>query len=328
MKQPDLQHGIVLKVEGLKKYFPVRRGFFQRINGWVKAVDGMAFDIEHGKTLGLVGESGCGKSTVARLVLKLLDADEGSIIYQGREISRSSEKYMKPLRKEMQIVFQDPYGSLNPRMSAGQSIEEGLRILRIPRGERKERVDRLLETVGIPAGSADRYPHEFSGGQRQRIGIARALSVEPSLVICDEPISALDVSIQAQIINLLKDLQDEFGLSYLFISHDLNVVGYLSDRVAVMYLGQIMEYAAADEIFETPLHPYTLALLSAVPVPEPGRKLRMQSLKGDVPSPLDPPPGCKFQGRCPQVEERCRKEEVGFYTAGERHLVRCWRVFE
>jgi oligopeptide/dipeptide ABC transporter ATP-binding protein len=328
MKQPDLQHGIVLKVEGLKKYFPVRRGFFQRINGWVKAVDGMAFDIEHGKTLGLVGESGCGKSTVARLVLKLLDADEGSIIYQGREISRSSEKYMKPLRKEMQIVFQDPYGSLNPRMSAGQSIEEGLRILRIPRGERKERVDRLLETVGIPAGSADRYPHEFSGGQRQRIGIARALSVEPSLVICDEPISALDVSIQAQIINLLKDLQDELGLSYLFISHDLNVVGYLSDRVAVMYLGQIMEYAAADEIFENPLHPYTLALLSAVPVPEPGRKLRMQSLKGDVPSPLDPPPGCKFQGRCPQVEERCRKEEVGFYTAGERHLVRCWRVFE
>jgi oligopeptide/dipeptide ABC transporter ATP-binding protein len=328
MKQPDLQHGIVLKVEGLKKYFPVRRGFFQRINGWVKAVDGMAFDIEHGKTLGLVGESGCGKSTVARLVLKLLDADEGSIIYQGREISRSSEKYMKPLRKEMQIVFQDPYGSLNPRMSAGQSIEEGLRILRIPRGERKERVDRLLETVGIPAGSADRYPHEFSGGQRQRIGIARALSVEPSLVICDEPISALDVSIQAQIINLLKDLQDEFGLSYLFISHDLNVVGYLSDRVAVMYLGQIMEYAAADEIFENPLHPYTLALLSAVPVPEPGRKLRMQSLKGDVPSPLDPPPGCKFQGRCPQVEERCRKEEVGFYTAGERHLIRCWRVFE
>ncbi len=328
MKQPDLQHGIVLKVEGLKKYFPVRRGFFQRINGWVKAVDGMAFDIEHGKTLGLVGESGCGKSTVARLVLKLLDADEGSIIYQGKEISRSSEKYMKPLRKEMQIVFQDPYGSLNPRMSAGQSIEEGLRILRIPRGERKERVDRLLETVGIPAGSADRYPHEFSGGQRQRIGIARALSVEPSLVICDEPISALDVSIQAQIINLLKDLQDEFGLSYLFISHDLNVVGYLSDRVAVMYLGQIMEYAAADEIFENPLHPYTLALLSAVPVPEPGRKLRMQSLKGDVPSPLDPPPGCKFQGRCPQVEERCRKEEVGFYTVGERHLVRCWRVFE
>jgi oligopeptide/dipeptide ABC transporter ATP-binding protein len=328
MEQPDLQNGTVLKVEGLKKYFPVRRGFFQRIYGWVKAVDGMAFDINQGKTLGLVGESGCGKSTVARLILKLLDTDGGSIIYQGRDISRSSERDMKPLRKEMQIVFQDPYGSLNPRMSAGQSIEEGLRILGIPRGERKERVDRLLETVGIPAGNADRYPHEFSGGQRQRIGIARALSVEPSLVICDEPISALDVSIQAQIINLLKDLQDELGLSYLFISHDLNVVGYLSDQVAVMYLGQIMEYARSEELFENPLHPYTLALLSAVPVPEPGRKLRMQSLKGDVPSPLDPPPGCKFQGRCPQVEERCRKEEVGFYTAGEGHLVRCWKVLQ
>jgi oligopeptide/dipeptide ABC transporter ATP-binding protein len=286
----------------------------------------MAFEIEQGKTLGLVGESGCGKSTVARLVLKLLEADDGRIIYRGRDISMSSEKDVKPLRKEMQIVFQDPYGSLNPRMTAGQSIEEGLRILGIPRGKRKERVERLLETVGISARNADRYPHEFSGGQRQRIGIARALSVEPSLVICDEPISALDVSIQAQIINLLKDLQDELGLSYLFISHDLNVVGYLSDQVAVMYLGHIMEYARAEELFENPLHPYTLALLSAVPVPEPGQKLRRQSLKGDVPSPLDPPPGCKFQGRCPQVEERCRKEEIGFYPAGEGHLVRCWKV--
>ena len=319
-------NNITLKVEGLKKYFPVRRGFFQRIGGWVKAVDGMAFEIMQGKTLGLVGESGCGKSTVARLVLKLLEADEGRIVYQGRDISMSSEKDVKPLRKEMQIVFQDPYGSLNPRMTAGQSIEEGLRILGIPRGKREERVKRLLETVGISARNADRYPHEFSGGQRQRIGIARALSVEPSLVICDEPISALDVSIQAQIINLLKDLQDELGLSYLFISHDLNVVGYLSDQVAVMYLGHIMEYARAEELFEKPLHPYTLALLSAVPVPEPGQKLRMQSLKGDVPSPLDPPPGCKFQGRCPQVEERCRKEEIGFYPAGEGHLVRCWKV--
>ena len=328
MEQSDRQHDVVLKVEGLKKYFPVRRGFFQRIYGWVKAVDGMTFDIERGKTLGLVGESGCGKSTVARIILKLLDADEGSIIYQGRDISRSPARDMKPLRKEMQIVFQDPYGSLNPRMSAGQCIEEGLRILGIPRGERKERIDKLLETVGIPSGNADRYPHEFSGGQRQRIGIARALSVEPSLIICDEPISALDVSIQAQIVNLLKDLQNELGLSYLFISHDLNVVGYLSDQVAVMYLGQIMEFAATEELFEKPLHPYTLALLSAVPVPEPERKLKMQSLKGDVPSPLNPPPGCKFQGRCPQVEERCRKEEVELSSAGEGHLVRCWKVFQ
>ena len=328
MEQPGKKNGLVLKVAGLKKYFPVRRGFFQRICGWVKAVDGIGFELERGKTLGLVGESGCGKSTVARVVLKLMDADEGSIIYQGRDITRSSERDMKSFRKEMQIVFQDPYGSLNPRMTAGQSIEEGLRILGVARKDRKDRIGRLLDTVGIPAGSADRYPHEFSGGQRQRIGIARALSVEPSLVICDEPISALDVSIQAQIVNLLKALQDELGLSYLFISHDLNVVGYLSDQVAVMYLGQIMEYAKAEELFENPLHPYTLALLSAMPVPEPGRRLKMQALKGDVPSAQDPPPGCKFQGRCPQVEERCRKEEVEFHSTAEGHLVRCWKVFQ
>ena len=326
MEQTISSNNSVLKVNGLKKYFPVRRGFFQRIGGWIKAVDGVAFEIEQAKTLGLVGESGCGKSTVARLILKLLEADAGQIAYRGRDISKSSEKDIKPLRKEMQIVFQDPYGSLNPRMTAGQSIEEGLRISGVPGKKRKERIERLLNMVGMSYGSADRYPHEFSGGQRQRIGIARALSVEPSLIICDEPISALDVSIQAQIINLLKDLQDELGLSYLFISHDLNVVGYLSDQVAVMYLGHIMEYSRTAELFENPLHPYTLALLSSVPVPEPGQKLRMQSLKGDVPSALDPPPGCKFQGRCTLVEEQCRNQEIDFYDAGEGHMVRCWKV--
>ena len=317
---------ITLRVEGLKKYFPVRRGFFQRTAGWIKAVDGIDLEIEPGKTLGLVGESGCGKSTVAKVILRLIEPDEGKLIYKGSDITNISHKEMKHLRKEMQIVFQDPFGSLNPRMTVGQTIEEGLRGMDLSKGERRDRRDELLEMVGISAISSDRYPHEFSGGQRQRVGVARALSVSPSLIICDEPVSALDVSIQAQIINLLKDLQDRLGLSYLFISHDLNVVGYLSDKVAVMYLGHIMEYANTEELFETPLHPYTLALLSAVPVAEPNKRLELESLSGDVPSPLDPPPGCKFQGRCPQVEERCLKEEIGFVRVGEDHLVRCWKV--
>jgi oligopeptide/dipeptide ABC transporter ATP-binding protein len=327
MKQIDSADNALLKVEGLKKYFPVRRGFFQGVIGWIKAVDGVAFEIYQGKTLGLVGESGCGKSTIARLVLRLLAPDEGRIIYKGEDISGLPEEKIKPLRKEMQIIFQDPYGSLNPRMTIGQSIEEGLRIIGIKRQrERKEKVARLLEKVRMKPDTADLYPHQFSGGQRQRIGIARALSVNPSLIICDEPVSALDVSIQSQIINLLKELQNTLGVSYLFISHDLNVVGYLSDAVAVMYLGHIMEYAPAELFYDNPLHPYTLALLSAMPAPEPGERHPLPALVGDVPSPFNPPPGCKFQGRCPLVEDRCRQGEIKIYEVGDGHTVRCWKV--
>ena len=320
-------NNIILTVEGLKKYFPVRRGFLQHVIGWIKAVDGVDLTIHQGKTLGLVGESGCGKSTIGRLILKLLEPDEGRIIYKDQDISGLSDEAMKPLRKEMQIIFQDPYGSLNPRMTVGQSIEEGLRAVGMKRqGERKKKVDHLLEMVRMSSNAAAFYPHQFSGGQRQRIGIARALGVNPSLIICDEPISALDVSIQSQIINLLKELQNQLGLSYLFISHDLNVVGYLSDTIAVMYLGHIMECGPAEVFYDAPLHPYTLALLSAIPAPEPDGRHDIPSLAGDVPSPFNPPPGCKFQGRCPLVEDRCRKGEIALYTVNEGHTVRCWKV--
>lgn len=329
MNQQSDQNSIILHVEGLKKYFPIRRGFFQRIAGWVKAVENVTFRIEKGRTLGLVGESGCGKTTVARLIMKLLEPDKGQIIFNGRDLASLSEAEMKPLRKEIQIIFQDPYGSLNPRMTVGQSIAEGLRVAGFQSGpDPKKRLENLLTMVGMSPATMDRYPHEFSGGQRQRIGIARALSVEPSLIVCDEPVSALDVSIQAQIINLLKDLQDRLGLSYLFISHDLNVVGYLCSDVAVMYKGHIMEYAPSDELFDNPHHPYTHLLLSAAPDSAPDEAYAIIEDEAEIPVHLMEPTGCSFRQKCPLKEPRCEVNEDGLINVGENHFVRCWRVSE
>jgi oligopeptide transport system ATP-binding protein len=327
MTSTGSSNSCILRVESLKKYFPIRRGFFQRITGWVKAVDRVSFEIEKGKTLGLVGESGCGKTTVARLILKFLQADGGKIEFKGQDITFFSDKEMKPFRKEIQIIFQDPYGSLNPRMTVGQSISEGLQIAGIRHHEEKKaRLENLLKMVGMSPEISDRYPHEFSGGQRQRIGIARALSVDPSLIICDEPISALDVSIQAQIINLLKDLQDQLGLAYLFISHDLNVVGYLCNYVAVMYRGNIMEYAPTDELFDNPQHPYTHILLDAIPDPQQDEMSATKMLPKEQPDVMAPPAGCDFQQNCPLAEPRCRDGDNPFERVADEHFVRCWKV--
>ena len=315
----------ILRVRGLKKYFPVRRGFFQKAVSYVKAVDGVDFNIRKGQTLGLVGESGCGKTTVARLILHLLAADAGEIRYRDRNLAALTERQFKPLRKEIQIVFQDPYSSLNPRMTVGASIGEGVRIAGITdRAARQKRIARLLDMVGMPAASADRYPHEFSGGQRQRVGIARALSVDPALIICDEPVSALDVSIQAQIINLLKDLQDELGLSYLFISHDLNVVSYLCSRVCVMYRGRIVEAAPAEELFDHPRHPYTHALLTSILEPDSADHVTRLDDPATTGTPAaENPDACTYYELCPDKTKHCSRAGSDLVEVAPDHFVRC-----
>ena len=315
----------LLEVRALKKHFPLYKGVFSRVSGQVHAVDGVSFHIDRGETLGLVGESGCGKSTVGRTLLKLLEPTEGTILVRGEDITNLDAAQMLPYRRQMQMIYQDPYASLNPRMSAGEIVGEPLTIHRIADAkERRERVAQLFERVGLRPELTASYPHEFSGGQRQRIGIARALSLSPELIVSDEPVSALDVSIQAQIINLLMDLQDELKLSYLFVAHDLAVVEHISDRVAVMYLGRIVETTDKTNLFETPLHPYTEALLSAVPIPKYGARDRKRViLTGDVPSPIKPPPGCHFHTRCPYAFARCRHEVPALRQALPGHWVSC-----
>lgn len=317
----------LVTVENLKTYFPVRAGLFQRVVAHVKAVDNVSFSIREGETFGLVGESGCGKTTVSRTILRLQPATAGSVFFEGEELFNKSKSEMKVLRRNMQIIFQDPYSSLDPRMPVGDIIGEGLLI----HGERDHKrrqqvVQEMLAKVGLNPYHANRYPHEFSGGQRQRIGIARALALQPKFIVLDEPVSALDVSIQSQILNLLRDLQREFSLTYLFVAHDLSVVEHISDRVGVMYLGKLVEVATRQELYHNPQHPYTQALLSAIPVPDPRRKRKRIVLTGEVPSPLNPPPGCRFHTRCPLAIDRCKREEPIFEEKSVNHWVACHLV--
>ena len=321
----------LLEVKDLKMYFPVTSGIIlQKKIADVKAVDGVTFNIKKGETLGLVGESGCGKTTTGRAILQLYKPTAGSIMFEGRDLTELSGKEMRAMRRQIQVIFQDPYGSLNPRMTCGDIVGEPLTVHKLTdnKADYRARVEYLLDTVGLNPYMADRYPHEFSGGQRQRIGIARALAVEPKFIVCDEPVSALDVSIQAQVINLLEDLQSKFNLTYLFIAHDLSVVRHISDRVAVMYLGHIVELADRNELYDNPLHPYTRALLSAVPIPDPiveaGRERII--LTGDVPSPMDPPPGCVFHTRCPIAIDDCQAEMPQLREVTPGHWVSCIRA--
>lgn len=321
----------ILEVSGLRKYFPVgARVLGPRVAGWVKAVDDVSFFIRRGETLGLVGESGCGKTTIGRCILQLDRPTGGDVFFEGRNLVELPESELRPLRRKIQLVFQDPYSSLNPRMTIGQILSEPIRVhgLRQARGEIVERVARLLLEVGLNPLMERRYPHELSGGQRQRVGIARALALEPSLIVCDEPVSALDVSIQAQILNLLKELQARFELAYLFIAHDLSVVRYVSDRTAVMYVGKIVEVADSAELSENPLHPYTQALLSAVPVPDPVKETERERLvlRGEIPSPLDPPSGCVFHTRCPVAVDECRRSLPALRELRPDHWVACDRI--
>ena len=329
--QTTSQDDVLVSVQDLQMYFPVRSGIvFQRKIADIKAVDGVSFEIRRGETLGLVGESGCGKTTTGRCILQLYKPTAGQVLFEGNDLTTLKGGQLRRFRRRMQMIFQDPYSSLDPRQNAGSIIGEPLIVHKMTnsRGEYREQVSELLSVVGLNPSMANRFPHEFSGGQRQRIGVARALAVRPSLIVCDEPVSALDVSIQAQVINLLEDLQEQFNLTYLFIAHDLSVVRHISDRIAVMYLGKIMELADRTELYENPLHPYTKALLSAVPIPDPVIESQRERiiLTGDVPSPLRPPPGCVFHTRCPIAIDECSQVVPELRNVGNEHWVSCIRV--